>query len=59
MSFIDNKKGVLRGNGLHKKYGFSSIVYKLLGRNGRKDIFLYMPKEDLMEIKEEVYDYKV
>lgn len=59
LKFIDNKKGVLRGNGLHKKYGFSSIVYKLLGRNGRKDIFLYMPKEDLMEIKEEVYAYKV
>ena len=55
---INNKKGVLRGNSLHKKYGFSTIAYTLMGRNDRKDIFIYMPKEDLMELKEEVYTYE-
>ena len=55
---INNKKGVLRGNSLHKKYGFSTLSYTLMGRNNRKDIFIYIPKEDLMEIKEEVYTYE-
>ncbi len=56
---INNKKGVLRGSSLHKKYGFSNISYTLMGRNNRKDIFVYIPKEDLMELKEEIYAYKV
>ena len=54
----DSKRPVWRENSVHKKYGYTSVLYKCLGRKGRKDVFMYITKDDLMSIKEKIYTIK-
>ncbi len=49
---------IKRQNGLHKKYGYEGVMYKPLGRSGRKDVFVYVRKEDLKLLVEKEYAYK-
>lgn len=46
---------VKRQNGLHKKYGYEGVIYKPLGRSGRKDVFVYVRKDDLKILIEKEY----
>lgn len=54
----DPKKPIWRGNGLHKKYGYESVLYKCLGRTGREDVFIYVTKDDILKLKEKTYKIK-
>ena len=45
---------VKRANSQHKKYGYEGILYKPLGRKGRKDVFVYVRKEDLKLLMEQI-----
>lgn len=49
---------IKRQNGLHKKYGYEGVIYKPLGRSGRKDVFVYVRKDDLKLLVEKEYAYK-
>jgi hypothetical protein len=49
---------VMRIDSAARKYGYDQILYKPIGRKGRKDVFIYITKEDLMELKEKVYTYE-
>lgn len=46
---------IKRQNGLHKKYGYEGVLYKPLGRSGRKDVFVYVRKSDLELLVEKEY----
>jgi hypothetical protein len=46
---------VMRENGLHKKHGYDKIKYQAIGRRGRKDVFVYIKKDDIMALAERVY----
>jgi hypothetical protein len=50
---------VMRVDSAARKYGYDQILYKPIGRKGRKDVFLYITKDDLMSIKETIYEYEV
>ena len=50
---------VRRVDNAARKYGYEQILYKPVGRQGRKDVFLYITKDDLMSIKETIYEYEV
>ncbi len=57
---IENKRmnmPIMRVDGAAKKYGYDQILYKPIGRKGRKDVFIYITKDDLMTLKEKVYVY--
>tara|TARA_R100000654_G_scaffold9221_2_gene21439 strand:+ start:755 stop:1261 length:507 start_codon:yes stop_codon:yes gene_type:complete len=59
---LQNKRSnlpVMRVNQAHKKYGYKNILYKPVGRIGGQDIFFYITKDDLMSIKETIYEYEV
>lgn len=49
---------IKRENSQHKKYGYEGILYKPLGRKGRKDVFVYVRKDDLKMLVENEYAYK-
>lgn len=52
------KRPVWRENAVHKKYGYTSVLYRCLGRKGREDVFMYITKDDLMSLKEKIYNIK-
>jgi hypothetical protein len=57
---IENKRmnmPIMRVDGAAKKYGYNGILYKPVGRKGRRDVFVYITKDDLMTLKEKVYVY--
>jgi hypothetical protein len=49
------KRPVWRENGIDYKHGYSTICYKALGRKKRLDVFIYVKKQDVIDLCERVY----